>query len=175
MRFGIPVTRVPRTLLDLTPRIGDRQLARCVREALRLRTTSVTEIMDALTGRHRGRRGTRRLALAVARYSELPVHRARSGPEVEALIVLREGGRPTPRLNVRIAGEEADLSWPAHRLIIELDGPQYHLDRGEDDRKRACWEAAGWTVRRMPSPAVVDQPQRLLALAPPAERPPMAT
>jgi|SRR5215207_1683665 len=34
----------------------------------------------------------------------------------------------------RIAGEEADLSWPASRLIIEVDGGPFHLDVGEDAR-----------------------------------------
>src|SRR3712207_569977 len=119
---GVPVTRVPRTLLDLAPHIGDRLLARCVREAVRLGTTSPSEIIEALTTRHRGRRGTRRLALTVAKFAQLPVHRARSGTEVIALQVLRAAGRPMPQLNVRIAGEEADLSWRRERLIIEIDG-----------------------------------------------------
>ena len=43
----------------------------------------------------------------------------RSGAEVRALEVLRAAGRPLPRLNVRIAGEEADLSWSRQRLIVE--------------------------------------------------------
>ena len=58
---GIPVTAVPRTLLDLTPHIGNRLLARCVREAIRLGTTSAAASIDALATRHRGRRGSRRL------------------------------------------------------------------------------------------------------------------
>jgi hypothetical protein len=163
---GIPITGVPRTLLDLAPHIGNRLLARCVREAIRLRTTTAAEIIDALAGRHRGRRGSRRLAATVARYTGLPVHRARSGAEVAALEILRDAGRPAPDLNRRIAGEEADLSWPACRLIVEIDGGQYHLDAGEDARKTEVWERAGFTVRRLPAEVVVDDPQRLLALAP---------
>jgi hypothetical protein len=37
-----------------------------------------------------------------------------------------------PRLNRRIAGEEADLSRPRLRLIVEIDGDPFHLDAGED-------------------------------------------
>ncbi len=72
-----------------------------------------------------------------------------------------------PRLNVRVAGEEADLSWPYERLIIEIDGGPFHLDIGEDARKEASWTGAGWTVRRLPSDDVYNHPSRLLALASP--------
>ena len=60
--------------------------------------------------------------------------------------LLRDHDRPLPTLNVRRAGEEADLSWPRLRLIIELDGGPFHLDVGEDARKQAAWEGAGWLL-----------------------------
>ena len=167
---GVPITTAPRTLLDLARWCGDRALARAVREAIRLERTSLPEIGELL-GRHQGRRGTRRLALTLARYSGLPLERARSGAEVRAMELLREAGRSMPRLNVRIAGEEADLSWPRERLIIEIDGGPFHLDVGEDARKEATWTSADWTVRRLPSDDVYDHPTRLLALAPSANVP----
>ena len=68
-------------------------------------------------------------------------------------------------MNARFAGEEADLAWPAIGLIVELDGPQYHLDAAEDERKQRIWEAAGWTVRRLPTDDVYLHPGRLLDLA----------
>ena len=167
---GIPITTPARTLLDVARWCGDRALARAVREAIRLETTSLPEIGDLL-GRHRGRRGTRRLAVVLARYSGLPLERARSGSEIRAMEVLRNANRPMPRLNVHVAGEEADLSWPRERLVIEIDGGPYHLDIGEDERKEATWRAAGWTVRRLPSDDVYSHPSRLLALAPHANVP----
>lgn len=163
---GIPITTVPRTLLDLARiRISDRALARAVREAIRLKLTSTAEVADVLIA-HERQRGTRRLARTLARYSGLPLERARSGAEVRALELLRDAKRPMPRLNQRIAGEEADLSWREERLIIEIDGGPFHLDVGEDARKQAIWEAAGWTVRRLPSDDVYERPHLLLALAP---------
>lgn len=161
---GIPITTVERTLVDIAGEVSDRALARAVREAVRLERTTLHELGDSL-GRFRGRRGIRRLAETLARYSGLPLERARSGAEVRALEVLRDASFPMPRLNVAVAGEEADLSWPESRLIVEIDGGPFHLDAGEDARKEAIWRAAGWTVRRIPSDHVYEWPQRLLELA----------
>lgn len=162
---GIPITTVPRTLVDLALQLSDRALARALREAVRLGLTTLREVADCL-GRHRGGRGTGPLGAAVARYSGLPIERARSGAEVRAFEVMRAAGGPLPALNVRIAGEEADLSWATSRVIIEIDGGPFHLDVGEDARKQACWEQAGWTVHRISSDDVYECPERLLALVP---------
>jgi hypothetical protein len=167
---GVPITSVPRTLLDLARTVGDQMLARALREAVRLKLTSLSALGDRL-GDYRGRRGSRRLAHMVGRYSGLPLERARSGAEIRAMEVIRDANRPLPRLNVRIAGEEADLSWPTHKLIIEIDGGPFHLDAGEDARKEGAWKGAGWTVRRIPSEDVYERPERLLRLAPPPNVP----
>jgi hypothetical protein len=167
---GIPITTVPRTLLDLARSVSTRDLARSVREAVRLDLVTLDALGDSL-GEFRGRRGSRRLAGTVARYTGLPLERARSGAEIRAMEALRSAGRPLPRLNTRIAGEEADLSWAAARLIVEVDGAPFHLDVGEDARKEAAWRAAGWTVRRLPSEDVYERPHHLLSLAPPASVP----
>jgi hypothetical protein len=167
---GIPITSVPRTLLDLARTVSNQALGRALREAVRLELTTLSALGDSL-GRYRRRRGTRRLAAAVARYAGLPLERARSGAEIRALEVLRGAGVGLPGLNVRIAGEEADLSWHEPRLIVEIDGGPFHLDKGEDARKQQIWEAGGWTVRRIPSDDVYERPERLLALAPPPNVP----
>ena len=140
-------------------------LARALREAVRLKLTTVHRVTDA-HGRSAPRRRSKALAQAISRYAGLPLERARSGAEVRAMEVLRDAGVPLPRLNERRAGEEADLSWARERLIIEIDGGPFHLDAGEDARKQAIWEAAGWTVRRISSDDVYEFPARLLALAP---------
>ena len=160
---GIPITTPERTLIDLAPHLGSNALARAVREAIRLQTTTPDDVFVALA-RHRGRRGTRRLHAAVSRYAGLPLHRSRSDAEALALELLRDAARPQADVNQRIAGEEADLSWPARKLIIELDGPQFHLDAAEDLRKQSVWEEAGWTVRRLSTDDVYLHPERLLAL-----------
>ncbi len=163
---GIPITTPARTLADIAPIVSDRALRRAVREAVRLRHITLPELGDAL-GRYRGRRGIRKLAATVARYAGLPIERARSGTEVRAMEILRAAGGTMPRLNVVVAGEEADLSWPAHRLIVEIDGDPFHLDKGEDARKEKAWREAAWTVKRIPADDVDHRPHRLLALSPP--------
>ncbi len=158
---GIPITTVSRTLIDIAGQVSDPALARAVRESVRLKDVTLHQLGDAL-GRYRGRRGVRALGDTVARYSGLPIHRAKSGAEIRALEVLRDARRRMPRLNVRVAGEEADLSWPAWRLIVEIDGDPFHQDKGEDARKDNAWREAGWVVRRVPSDDVYERPFRLL-------------
>ena len=164
LRDVLPITIVERTLLDLAASVSARALARALREAIRLRLTTIEQVAEFLE-RARGRRGTRALAAALARYAGLPLERARSGAEVRALEILRAAGVTLPRLNVRIAGEEADLSWTRRRLIIEVDGGPFHLDAGEDARKAAIWTGAGWRVRRIDADAVYEDPDALVALA----------
>jgi len=161
---GIPITTVLRTLLDLAARITARALGRAVREAIRMRLTTLAELFD-YCARHPRARGTARLRTVLGRYSGLPLNRARSGAEVRAMEVLRDGGFLLPNLNYVIAGEEADLSWPRLRLIIEIDGGPFHLDRGEDARKQAIWEGAGWFVRRISSDDVYERLDPLVRLA----------
>jgi very-short-patch-repair endonuclease len=160
----IPITTVPRTVLDVSCRASTRASARVVREAIRLRLTTLAALVDCCE-RHRQGRGTGRLRAVLSRYSGLPIGRARSGAEVRAMELLREARFVLPNLNFVVAGVEADLSWAKLRLIIEIDGGPFHDDRGEDARKQAIWEGAGWTVRRIPSDDVYDAPERLIALA----------
>jgi hypothetical protein len=163
---GIPTTTVERAIIEMAPYLDSRGLGRAIREALRTRKTTSAGLSRALD-RHFARRGTRRVLLALGRYADVPVARARSGAEIQALIVLRDAGRVMARLNHKIAGEEADLSWVDERLIVEIDGGPFHQDVGEDARKEAVWRAAGWTVLRLPSDVVYDAPEQLVALAPP--------
>ena len=161
---GIPITSVERTLMDLARNASRPALARGVREAVGDLIT-----LDALTAfvlERSKRRCAGRMLRILAEYSGLPLERARSGAEVKALTLLRDAGRPMPRLNVRIAGEEADLSWPELGLIVEIDGTPYHQDVGEDARKEAVWRDAGWEVRRVPSDDVYDRPGSFLARCP---------
>lgn len=163
---GIPITTPERTAIDLAARATPERTGRMVREAIRLKVTTAADLLDGVR-RHPGRRGVRRLYVAVSRYAGLPLSRTRSDAEARALELIREWGCPAPQVNVRIAGEEADLSWPEHRLVIEIDGPQFHLDAAEDARKEAVWRAAGWSVHRIPSDDVYLRPDRLRALIPP--------
>ena len=106
----------------------------------------------------------RSLVALCDRYATIPYHRCRSDAESLALEILHDAGIEPPRVNTRVAGAEADLHWPRHRLIIEIDGAQFHQFPEEDARRTAIWEAAGRTVRRIPSDDVYHHPARLVRL-----------
>lgn len=163
VRDGIPVTSPTRTLIDLCARLSERERAKAVREGIRLRVFTALEVRLA-TDRYRGRRGTSGLAAQAQSLEQLPLTRARSDAEARALEVLAAARIALPRVNVRYAGEEADLSWTGSRRILEIDGPQFHQDQLEDERKEAVWRSAGWTVERIPSNVVFDAPEKLVAL-----------
>ena len=162
---GIPITTPARTLIDIAANLPERAVGRAFREAIRLKVLATPDLARAL-GRHRGRRGTRVLWDLTERYSLLPYSRTRSNPEARALEILHDARVEPPRVNVRIAGEEADLVWPEPRVIIEIDGPQFHRFRDLDVRKQERWEAAGYVVRRISSDDVYADPDRLIGLAP---------
>jgi hypothetical protein len=104
------------------------------------------------------------LAELAQRLDRLSLIRARSDAEARALEVLDAAHLPLPLVNIRYAGEKADLSWPGQRRIVEIDGPQYHQDPFEDARKEAAWRTDGWTVERISSDVVFDAPEALVAL-----------
>jgi hypothetical protein len=162
---GLPITTVERTIIDLWPHLSPRGRSRMLRESLRLGLTSAPRLHAALRA-HRGRRGVASLRVEVEKLGDLRLDRCRSDPEAWAVALIADAGRAMPDINAEIAGKEADLSWPAHRLIIELDGPAYHVLRDEDVRKMRIWQAAGFLVRRCVTDVVYDEPERFLALVP---------
>jgi hypothetical protein len=153
---GIPITTATRTVIDLGA-------ARPLREALRLKLTT-PYLMAVGLEKHRNRRGAGKLNELNDRYSGIPYSRCRSNAEAKGLEILYDAGKPQPLVNHRINGEEADFTFEELRLIIEIDGPQYHRIEAEDARKQAVWEEAGYTVARISSDAVFGAPAQLIAL-----------
>jgi very-short-patch-repair endonuclease len=162
--LGIPITTAARVLIDLSGGLDQKQLGRAFRESIRLKRTTAPRVLEALR-RHRRRPGTGALGALASRYATLPYGRTRSDAEGRALEVLHDAGLPPPRVNTRVHGEEADLVWAERRLIVEVDGPQFHQFRDQDVRKERAWRAAGYDVRRVASGSVYDAPTELVALA----------
>ena len=163
---GLPITTPERTVADLWPRLGAKQQAHMLRNALRLKRLTIPSLAAHLsTASARQRPLT--LTTRLARYEQLQLHRCRSDAEALAVVTLADAGIKPPRINVRIAREEADLSWPGRRLIVEIDGGSFHQDKLEDARKTGIWRSAGWHVERVPAAAVYDDPDRLIRSARP--------
>jgi very-short-patch-repair endonuclease len=163
---GLPITTPERTLADLWPRLDEKDQAKTLRNALRLKLLTLPSLNDHLSqasARQRPHSLTRRLA----RYEHLQLHRCRSDAEALAVVILADAKIAPPDINVRIAREEADLSWPDRRLIVEIDGGSFHQDKLEDARKTAIWRAAGWHVRRIAAQIVYDDPNQLIRAARP--------
>lgn len=118
---GLPVTSIARTLVDLAPLYGARQLAPLVDQALR--HTSRAQIIETLD-RHPRRPGTPRLRrlLDPAR----PSADTWSKAEAKLLAAIRRAHLPTPEVNVAVGGYVADLLWREHRVIVEYDSEYYH-------------------------------------------------
>jgi hypothetical protein len=161
--MGIPITTAARVLVDLAPGLDENRLGRAFREAIRLKTTTARRVLESLE-RRSGRAGAPLLSALAARYATLPYERTRSDAEGRALELIHDAGIPPPRVNTKVAGEEADLVWVERQLIVEVDGPQFHQFPDEDARKERCWRAAGFTVRRAPSDTVYDAPADLVAI-----------
>jgi very-short-patch-repair endonuclease len=159
---GLPITTPERTLADLWPRVPDPP--RLLRNALRLKLLTIPSLSAHLRQASARRRPTT-LVKQLARYEHLELARCRSDAEAAAVVTLADAGIQAPAINVRIAGEEADLSWEKRRLILELDGGSFHQDKLEDARRTAIWRAAGWDVRRLPTDVVYDDPDRLIRAA----------
>jgi very-short-patch-repair endonuclease len=150
---GIPVTSVPRTVLDLAATEPLDVVENLIREMEFLRLTdrlSLPELID----RYPGRRGVRRLRLALERFEEDPAGRKRSPLEERFSPFLRRHRLPLPRYNDWITvgnGKryQVDCHWPDLRQIVELDGwrahgtkTAFHGDRARDRRL----EVAGYSV-----------------------------
>jgi very-short-patch-repair endonuclease len=82
-------------------------------------------------------------------------------------LLVRNAKLPRPVYNRRVAGYNADVFWPAHRLIVEVDGYQFHSSRWafERDRRRdAAHTLAGYTVIRITWRQLTEEPMVVVAI-----------
>jgi restriction endonuclease-like protein len=152
--LGIPVTTLPRTLLDLAAVLARRDVERAVEEAEVLRLSDALSLVD-LVARHSGRRGvaTIRAILAAKRVGSSAT---RSELEERFLAFVERVGLPPPEVNasVQVRGRsiECDCVWRTWRLIVELDGHAFHATAAAFERDRArdrALHAGGWRVVRI--------------------------
>lgn len=135
-RFGpIPVTALPRTLLDLAATTSPRFTWSAIDRAERRGLLDLTEI-DAMLKRRRGHRGAERLRKALEIYREPGFYRARSERLLRRLV--RKQGLRQPRINTWVGKFEIDAYWEEERFAVEVDGWEAHRTRKafEDDRLR---------------------------------------
>lgn len=153
-RDGIPVTTVPRTLLDLAVVLRPRQLERALNEADVLRLWDRLSLVDLLE-RYPNRAGTAALRVALRqRHAGATV--TKSELEEGFLTLVDELGLPRPEVNASLLVDgrtfEPDCLWRQSRLVIELDSRDFHdtIVAFESDRERDRRLAVeGWRTIRV--------------------------
>jgi very-short-patch-repair endonuclease len=158
---GIPVTTVPRTLVDLAGALSEEELGRACHEAsVRYRVSP--EHVEAVLERRPNAPG----AGALRRILRGDTRVTLSGLEARFLKRLRDARLPLPETN-RVAGaRRVDCRWPRQRLTVELDGYRYHSSRyaWEQDRHREREaRARGDEFRRYTYGDVFEEPKLMLA------------
>ncbi len=160
---GFAITTPARTLLDLAAELGQRDLEQAFARMLRTRCASSSEV-NRLLERYPARSGAPRLR-AVLDAGSAPAL-TRSEAEERLLALVLRARLPRPRTNAKVAGYEADLLWPAQRLVVEVDGYAFHASRDafEADRRRdAAFAAAGFRVMRVTWRHLTDEPETVVA------------
>jgi very-short-patch-repair endonuclease len=156
---NLRVTSAERALLDVTPRLTDKQLARAFNQGRLDRTIKLDKVGELLD-RHPGQRGSRRLRQIAGLADDEPT---RSAFEDEFPAFARRFNLPTPRINAHVAGHRVDILFEQERVIVELDGWDTHRDRQsfEADRERdADTTAAGYVTIRITWRRLREHPDR---------------
>jgi very-short-patch-repair endonuclease len=158
----IPVTAVPRTLLDYASTAKTYRLQLAIDRADRLDLLDL-DAVDRIVDEVRGHRGTKRLRQAVVDYRETAF--TRSGGEKRMLRLLADANVRRPAVNTFIEGYEIDFFWDRERLAIELDSWEHHRGRRsfEEDRKRADdLTMAGIEVVRVTGTRLKREPRQVV-------------
>jgi len=158
---GIPVTTVPRTLVDLAAVLDPPDLARAFHEAVVKHHIKPAAVERILARRHNwpGVRDLRRVV-----WGGEPV--SLSKLESSFIARLKQAGLPIPETNRRVGSRYVDCRWPEHRLTVELDSYRYHGTRHawEEDRQREREaRVRGDEFRRYTWFDVVEDPEPMLA------------
>lgn len=159
LRDAIPLTTIPRTLLDYAEVMSPARLENAFEAAERLRLLDVAAVTE-LCERSRGRRGLRPLRALLGRYVDTAAG-TRSPLERRFTAFCRAAGLPPPATNVVIAGFEVDALWPRERLVVEVDSYAYHRTRGAFERDRGRdrqLQLAGYRVVRITDRMLEGEP-----------------
>jgi len=166
---GIPVTTVPRTILDLAAVEPVSRIEQALRQQERLQLYDALSL-DRLLARYPRRQGTRTVRESLRRLRDLPDGVTREELEARFLAFLDGYNFPRPRLNawivLRSRRYQVDCLWPEQKVIVELDGYATHGTRhafeGDRDRDRRLL-AAGYRGPRITWRLLEEIPREIAA------------
>jgi hypothetical protein len=158
---GIPITTVPRTIVDLAGDLTEDELALSCHEAgIKYKTTPAQ--VEAVLARRPNAKG----AANLRRVTHGDVHVALSKLERGFLDLLRAEGLPLPVTNKIASARRVDCRWPEHNLTVELDSYTFHNSRHSweqgYEREREAYERED-AFRRYTWRDVFEDPTRMLA------------
>ena len=159
---GIPITSPARALLEIAPDLSDRQLERALDEALIKRLITHAAIA-AVVNAYPHRRGVARLRAAAD--PGRPTTETRSDGEEALLALIRRANLPAPEVNAKVGGYTADFLWPTQKVIVELDGYDYHRGRAafeRDHQRDAEHQRMGYLVIRITGRQLRHRPEEVL-------------
>lgn len=119
---GIPITTVPRILLDLAPATGLAELTRICHEAWVHHRVGPRQA-EACIARNPTKKGAAKLRRALG--SDVTL----SMLETRFLALLRAHDLPLPRTNINRRGDKVDCNWPELDLTVELVSFRFHATR----------------------------------------------
>jgi hypothetical protein len=159
--MGIPVTSVPRTLVDLAASLSEPALARACHEAGVLYRATPKQV-DLVLSRLSNAPGRAKLARVLRGEVRVTLSRL----EARFLVQLKEVSLPLPLTNRVAGGRRVDCRWPEHRLTVELDSYRYHHSRHAwelDRRREREARARGDEFRRYTYADVFEDPGFMLS------------
>lgn len=160
LREGIPVTALPRTLLDLAATVRFEWLEKMIERSEDLELFDLQAVEELLL-RTVGHHGHARLRKAISLYK--PSSFTRSGLEKRFLELCL--GLPRPHTNYVEHGFELDCYWPEHRFAVELDVFETHGSRAAFERDRKRQEdllLAGIGMTRVTGPRLEREPDEVI-------------
>jgi hypothetical protein len=152
----IPITTVPRTLVDLPSLLSFDDLSLAVHEA-DVRHGTRPEHIEAVLSRYPNATGATTLRAIAS--GDHPTLLSKLEKHFRAL--LTTGAMPLPLFNRKRGAHYVDCRWPQHHLTVELDSYRFHRTRRawEQDRERErAARARGDEFRRYTWRDVVEEP-----------------
>ncbi len=158
---GLSVSSPARAVLEVAA-VAPAELPGVIDAGLALRILDRREL-ERVLARNRPCRGAGRLAAIVGDPDAMAL--TRSKRERAFFRLIRQAGLPLPETNVKFGRYEADFLWRRERLVVEIDGYNYHTGPAvfsRDREKDLVFKEAGLDVLRFTGDHVLQRPTMVL-------------
>jgi hypothetical protein len=158
----LPIPPLPELILELARRLERNELRKALAQVEFRRLVDLETLKRACGP---GRPGSRALLYAIAHHQPR-LAKTKSPWEDMLLFICEDGDLPIPEINEWIGGVQADATWYAHKLVVEIDGGGNHGTDGQmksDRSKEFILRELGYMVIRYSVDLLRDDPDRVAA------------